>query len=529
MQDKKGYGRIYRITPKGKTLHTPVIDLTSVEGQVEALKNPAINVRGLGFNELTKQGEAVIEPVRSLLNNENPYIKARAIWLLPRLGQNGILATAELLKDSDEITRATAFRSLRATVPVILPYAVSMQHDPSPIVRREIIIALRDIPFSSAKPVLLELIKKYDGTDRWYLEAIGATVAGHEAEMYPEIKMALALNKTPLQWDQQMSTLAWRLHPPDALDDLLLRATDSMLTPKERRAAITAIGFIHNKKAAAAMFTLSKHTTTEVRTQAAYWLSFRQGNDWHALLNWKNISFNTAFERKLAVMKAIMKGVTDEHISLDARKGRLEKMANDSIGGQLLIGLASEDRFPAALVPFMEKSIFNNPDITVRVQAGKYFKQPGGKKNYSIPGIASLAADAKMGKTVFTTYCASCHKIGQEGTNVGPELGMIGKKFDQTALLDAIINPSAGVMAAYEPWLINTKDGGSFFGFMVSNNKRAIIIKDVTGKTHSIALANIRSRQKQTKSLMPEPGLRGMTEQELADVVKYLQSDHRSN
>ncbi|MEP7107492.1 MAG: PVC-type heme-binding CxxCH protein [Ferruginibacter sp.] len=526
MQDKTGFGRIYRVTPKNKTLRSPHIDLSSIAGQLEALKNPAINVRHLAFNELRKQGEPVIEPVSSLLKDGNPYIQARAIWLLPQLGAKGIAATEQLLKSPDENIRTIAFRSLRVSVADILPYAIKLQNDPSSFVRREIAIALRDLPFEKTKPVLLELTRQYDGEDRWYLEAIGAALAGHEATVYAEIKQAMAGDKTSIQWDKKMSTIAWRLHPVAALNDLLLRAVDSALDAKERRSAITAIGFINDKKAAEAMLALSKNKLPDVREQAGYWLSFRQGNEWYSLLNWKSIHINTAFERKLAAMKVKLQGVLDEHISTDARKWRLEEMAKDSIGGQLLIGIAAANKFPKALTPLMEEIIFKNPDITVRVQAGKYFKQPGGKQNYSIPIIASLQSDEKKGNIVFSTYCASCHKVGQTGNNIGPALTNIGKKFDKTGLLDAIINPSAAIMAAYEPWLINTSDGGSFFGFLVSENKQAIIIKDVTGKMNTIATEKITSKQKQSKSMMPEPALTGLTEQQLADVTAYLMGNY---
>ena len=34
MQDSLGYGRIYRITPKGKNLSSPKIDLNNMDGQL---------------------------------------------------------------------------------------------------------------------------------------------------------------------------------------------------------------------------------------------------------------------------------------------------------------------------------------------------------------------------------------------------------------------------------------------------------------------------------------------------------------
>ena len=522
MQDPKGFGRIYRITPKNKKLTAPKIDLTTTEGQIEALKNPAINVRHLAFEKLKAQGDAVTVAVGKLLANENQYIRSRAIWLLSQLGSNGIAETEKLLKSNDENTRIVAFRALRVVAPDILPFAVQLQNDPSSFVRREVAIAIRDLSFEKTKPVLLELIKQYDGEDRWYLEAVGAALSGHEEEVYPEIKIMFAANESPDKWNNKMASFAWRLHPVVSLEDLMKRAEDSLLDAKERRKAITAIAFITDKKAANAMLSLRKNKMTDVSEQASYWLSHRKGNDWYNLLDWSKINFNSAYERKLAVMKSKLQAVVDERLSLDARKWRLGDMARDSVGGQLLIGLAAENKFPEILKAAMTEMIFKNPDMTVRVQAGKYFKQPGADKIYSIQDIAAMNGNAEEGKAVFTKFCSSCHKVGQAGNNIGPELTTIGKKFDKTALLDAILNPSGAVMAAYEPWLINTKDGASYFGFILSENKQSLVIKDAAGQSHTVSTDKISKKEKQAKSLMPEPSVTGVTEKQLADVVAFL-------
>ena len=90
MQDGKGYGRIYRITPKGRTLTTPSIDLGTTAGQVQALLSPAVNVRNSGFERLEAQGAAALPAVKRILADPNPYHRARAIWLLARLGPTGV-------------------------------------------------------------------------------------------------------------------------------------------------------------------------------------------------------------------------------------------------------------------------------------------------------------------------------------------------------------------------------------------------------------------------------------------------------
>lgn len=522
MKDSVGYGRIYRIAPKGRKLISPRLDLTTTTGKIEALKNPAINVRNGGFEGLKKEGEKAVGAVKPLLNDGNPYVRARAVWLLSQLGEKGRTETEKILGHPDALMRATAYRALRQTAPDILPYANKMAMDSSAFVRREVAISLRDLPYEKTKPILLQLIKTFDGEDRWYLESIGAATQGHESEIYPELLQTIGENKPALQWNKRMAALAWRLHPVEAVHDLSARAAGAGLPQSERRSALTALAFINQKPAAQAMIALSKNGLPDVAEEAAYWLSFRQSNDWYTLLDWSKVAFNPSYERKLAQMKVAKNMALDEHQSKDQRMWQVQAMAIDSVGGQMLIGLAAEKKLPAVLAPFIEEKIFQNPNLTVRTQAGNYFKRPGTSKVYSVQNIKALPTDAGKGKAVFATRCATCHKAGGEGATIGPELTAVGKKFDKTELLDAIVNPSAAVVFGYEPWLVNTKDGESLYGFLLSENGKTITLKDAGGQKHVLPLAKISSRKKQNTSLMPDPANLALTEQDLANVAGYL-------
>lgn len=524
MQDSVGYGRIYRIVPKNKKLAAPKIDINTTEGQLAALKSPAINVRYQGFVRLREKGEASVQPVQALLEDDNPYIRARAVWLLAQLGGKGKAAVEEVLKNPDVQLRAAAYRALRQSGGDILPYAQKMMSDTSPFVRREVALSLRDEPYEKKKPVMVELIKQFDGEDRWYLEALGASLQGHETDIYPEVVKIFGEGKAAPQWNRPMAALAWRLHPPEAVTALAERAGDQQLPARDRQAALTALAFVNTKPAAEAMAALAKTKQPDVAEAASYWLAFRQGNDWFSLLDWNTLDLNTAYERKLAQMKVKKQIITDEHQSLDERKWRVQEMAVDSVGGQLLIGMAEEKTLPGDLFPFIEEKIFVNPNATIRMQAGKYFKQPGSGKSYSIPDMLQLKADVANGKTVFTNRCGSCHKLGGQGNNIGPDLTGIGKKFDNAALLDAIVNPSAGIVFGYESWLVNTSDGATLFGFLLSENQRSIVIKDIGGQKHVVDKKKITSRKKQDKSLMPDPVSNNLTEKEITDVVGFLRS-----
>ena len=67
-----------------------------------AFKSPAINVRNQGFEKLKQQGEQVIETLIALLDDKNPYVQARAIWLLSQVGEKGNAIVEKTLNDPDE-------------------------------------------------------------------------------------------------------------------------------------------------------------------------------------------------------------------------------------------------------------------------------------------------------------------------------------------------------------------------------------------------------------------------------------------
>ena len=530
MNDSLGYGRIYRITPKNKKLVSPTLDFNSIQGQLEALKNPAVNVRNIAFEKLKHQGAAVIEPVKKLLHDENPFVRARAVWLLAQLGNEGKKEVENILTDKDEQIRATAFRSLRQGTQNMMTLASKLSTDPSAFVRREVAVALRDSSFKVKKEILLSLAAQYDGKDRWYLETLGSAMDADAESWYKELLISFYPSQpiSPMKWSKPMADFAWRLHPISAVKEIAERAVDKASSKEERMRMITALAFINDKTAANAMLNLTASSLEDVKEQSLYWLSFRQSNDWYKLLDWSKINVNTTYQRKLAKMKVKLQMLFDNRQSQQDHKSLSKEMALDSMGGQMLIGLMAENKLPASLMSVVTENIFNNPNLAVRVQAGKYVKRNGTDKIFSVNNIAKLPGDAVAGKTIFKNNCSSCHRVELIGNMIGPELTNIGKKFDKISLLDAIVNPSAAIVFGYEPWLVNTVEGESVFGFLVSENKQFIVIKDISGVQHVIAQNKISSKQKQQKSLMPEPITTGITEQNLADIAAYLLTNKES-
>ena len=278
--DKSGSGTIYRIAPKGFKSVVPKFDLATTEGQIAALKSPAVNVRNSGFTRLKAQGEKAVPALIELLKDPNPYLSARAVWLLAQTGPSGQSKVAELLESPDARTRLVACRAIRAAGGDVVKLAEKMASDPSPMVRREIAISLRDVPAAQSLPFLVTIAKQFDGKDRAYLEAFGLGSTGKEAVVYEALRKDMTA--APDAWTDTFAWLAWRLHAPQAVADQKARALSSKVSPEQVKLTLTALGFTESAAAATAMIQLANTDGFAQKDLANWWVNNRKGNLWKA-------------------------------------------------------------------------------------------------------------------------------------------------------------------------------------------------------------------------------------------------------
>ena len=284
MSDADLSGAIYRIAPKGMggKLSSPDFDLGTIDGQIAALRSPAVHVRNLGFTRLKTRGKAVVPAVYELLNDANPYIQARAVFLLAQLGDDGVKVVERLMGESDDAQmRIACFRALRFVEHNVLIHANALSSDESVAVRREVALAMRDLSFEDSKDVILNIASRYDGGDRWMLEALGTACTNKEAKIYDLLHSKL-VEKDSLKWSPAFADIAWRLHSDVAVADFKKRALNKNFPLSERKKAMTAIGFIPTKDAALAMVEIAENGLDDTKETAKFWLFNRGGGDWKA-------------------------------------------------------------------------------------------------------------------------------------------------------------------------------------------------------------------------------------------------------
>ena len=138
---------------------------------------------------------------------------------------------------------------------------------------------------------------------------------------------------------------------------------------------------------------------------------------------------------------------------------------------------------------------------------------------------AIAAADPAKGRLVFQKTCGACHQMYGEGGKIGPDItGSNRTNLDY--LLSNILDPSGEIQDDYRMVVITTRDGRTYSGNIGGENERQLILKIVgQGEGVPISKSEIQSREVMPVSLMPEGLLSTLSDQEILELVSYLQTD----
>ena len=269
--DKSCSGTIYRLAPRGFQPRIPAADPDSIEGAIALLCSPAQNVRHRGFETLREAGEKALPAVRELLGHYNGYIQARAVWLLPLLGAEGLRITRTLLDSPDAQTRLLAFRALRnAGEDPLQMVGRFYANEPSAAVRREVALSLRDAPAHRKAVYLAYLLQRCRADDRTYLEACGLGAEGAEEMVWNNVRNSARIVNA-LEWPDAFARITWRLHPRAAVGALTERALSDTLSREARFLAVETLAFTDDPRAATSLVKVAKDKGP-VGTEAARWL-----------------------------------------------------------------------------------------------------------------------------------------------------------------------------------------------------------------------------------------------------------------
>jgi putative heme-binding domain-containing protein len=208
----------------------------------------------------------------------------------------------------------------------------------------------------------------------------------------------------------------------------------------------------------------------------------------------------------------------------------LNTLLSSTSGALQLMRAIDAGRIPDAARHAAVAQANASPEAHVRDLFEKYLpeeQRPKRLGNAIQPeAILALGGDAARGRKLFFDtegiQCKTCHKIGGQGADVGPDLSQIGKKYDRAKILDNILTPSREIDPKFVVYLAALNDGRVQTGLLVERTEQAISLKDNKGKVSTLALADIEQLAPQQQSLMPDLLLRDMTAEQVADLLAYL-------
>jgi putative heme-binding domain-containing protein len=136
--------------------------------------------------------------------------------------------------------------------------------------------------------------------------------------------------------------------------------------------------------------------------------------------------------------------------------------------------------------------------------------------------------DAEKGRRVFFNEqgvaCVRCHLVGGQGGGVGPDLTLVGAQFSRAQLIESVLYPSRAVREGYQQVIVETKDGEEASGALKADTADGVTLVDASGRTNLVSRARIANRRASDLSLMPEGLHVGLTVEEFADLIAYLES-----
>jgi putative membrane-bound dehydrogenase-like protein len=578
----EGMGRIYRVRREGLAEKRATPDLTkcSTKDLVEALAQPNGLRRDLAQRVLVwgDEGESV-DPLNHLLRyGETPTSRLGALRTSMQVSGLDAEVVRIGLRDADAPVRREALRfaeRLGSTDPTLVADAIGLTDDPDPVVRLQLACSLGRMYSAEGDAALAKLAISPDAGDPYFAAAVLASsynpstrdrvtnavahaphpqfagpmyrglietlAAGNDRDslatlLSPLVSPASAGNaytgEQVLAFERFLATLDARgklaeAFSPNWHDDLAKRlaetgplfgaarrvAADPLADSTFRAAAVSIVGHASAAGTGAesgdlATFTmlLAPQVPPDVQSAAVKAIARRGGDRVPALLtsDFPALSPRTRGE------------VLDVLLSRDAwtvealksvESGAIPPQQFDPARRQRLSGHKSD-----AVRTLAAKLFGGGADATARAKVVARRR-----------GALAKTGDATRGLKVFAENCAVCHRFGERGQEVGPDLRSVSA-WEPEALLTAILDPNRLVEPRYLSYNVSLNDGQTLFGIITADAAAGVTLKGLDGKEQPVPRAAIKSLAGTNKSLMPDGFEAAMKDQDLADLIAFIKS-----
>jgi putative membrane-bound dehydrogenase-like protein len=553
-------GRIYRLAPSGfKGAKPPKLSKATTAELVACLENRNSWWRETAQRLLVeRQDKSAIEPLRQLLaSSREPLAQLHALWTLEGLGATTSEDIQRGLKEYLPGMRVNAIRVAERhldAMPELLDTLLALASDDAKApVRFQALMTIGGVNDARVSTILTDALLSERDRDPWLMTAVMSGVAGRVTEVLEQLDPARLDTPALHQAVRQLCTIAGAreqtsgvakligtpaaslavhieagvglgeglrsrrttldaaLHGP-AIDQLFndaARVAADAASPEElRAAAIRLIGFQSFARANGTLASLlDSKQPPEIQRAAVAALRGMNTSEVAPLLLSRWRSYTPAL--RADVLAAVL-----------AYKNRLPALLDAIEAGRL----------PAADVPAAARAtLVGHADATIKGRAVKLFgatTAPSARKDVIARYALSLQlpGDAAAGRKVYETNCVACHRVGDLGADVGPNLATV-RQWSPEQLLTNILDPNREVAPAFTQYVVQMTDGETLSGVIADETGTSLTLKLSGGTTRVLSRQNVKRVAGSPLSLMPENLEAGITPQQMADLIAFLRGE----
>ncbi len=583
----KDTGRVFRFVPEksaAKNFKNRYTDLTTLSDlelaqlQLSDSSWHARRARTILQHRATTKGisPGTADALRGLFNAEaQESIRLRALWTLHVIGQTPPAQLEVLLDDHDEYIRAWAIQlsceDRNTSESARRRFTELASSDPSPAVRMYLASALQRVDDSTAWRIAEGLATQAEDADDHNIPRL--IWFGLEPRVMKDPKRALELARVSAI-PMLTRHIVRRLTRGDLTDEVIEAITEAEqnqlimlsglqdglegrfdLQPPKSWEALYAnlrsaggeqakIGLqlsqqFGDQVATSALLELVQDAETNVkeRQSAVRNLAARQREELKpilvkllddSVLRSASIRAMAAYDDvALADVLLARYGSFSEQEKLEA----VHTLAARSQSGRKLTdairsGAVPRRDVPAYVARLMQRVVGNGfLEVWGPLQGISADKEALFEKYRGLLKVDSLArANKARGRLLFNRTCAACHKLHGHGGTTGPDITGANRT-NLEYLLGNILTPSAVIQDAYRMHIVVTESGRVYSGIPAGEDKRQLRLRVATqDEPVVINKSAIESRDVAPVSMMPEGQLKTLADQEVIDLIAYLQS-----
>lgn len=563
-------GRIYRMAPKGfQSPPPPSLGAASNDDLIAALESPHGWWRDTAHRLIyERQDTSVASALRKLVQtSQRPQSRLHALWLRHGLGRLDMTDLQTALNDPHPAVRAHAIKLSERWLDrehALLNVVLQLADDPDPTVRLQ---AAFSLGASSSPPAAGKLTDMLRGgiDDHWQRTAILSSLAGPATHVFTELVRDDDYG-TSSEGGGLLVQLAQMIGARRLEDDvnvvLQTLATGSAIAdqPDRQRALLLALGRGLNQsghaltvdkrqspKGARLLATTLKLMKTTATDTTADEAARRSAVDFLGCV---------PIEESLDVLAALIDPAEPPAIQIAA----VRALANSSSPKVLsvlldrwpqtppdvrteIIGamLARDDRCRAFLAAMrgdpqqvvaqisgtQRQLLLAHRDAEIRRLAEELFATGTDESRSEVVAVyrrsLSSSGDTARGRELFVKNCSVCHKLGDVGTAVGPDLTASQDRAPD-AVLTHILDPNKYVAPNYVQYIVLDAAGRTHTGLIKSQTATSISLMREKGETETVLRTDVDELTSTGKSLMPEGLEKAITPTEMADLIAYVTS-----